>query len=168
MNTVRWTRPSSFTARRATVCCHPPIDLRADEANVHALGQRVPFEGRGRFDFRREKNRTIRKKEKEMFRASGIRPRREGTRTCKAHRNLSARRALNHLIGGGRSIQMIQKNGRHEVTPTTLVGKDTITVTFAMNVCTEPVVPSSGKCKGNPVNANLAALLRVGLDFAAT
>ena len=26
-------------------CCHPPIDLRADEATVHVLGQRVPFEG---------------------------------------------------------------------------------------------------------------------------
>ena len=33
------------------VCCHPPIDLRADEANVHALGQRVPFEGSWTFRF---------------------------------------------------------------------------------------------------------------------
>lgn len=81
---------------------------------------------------------------------------------AKAHRNLSARRALNHLIGGGRSIQMIQKNGHaYEVTLTTLVGKDTITVTFAMNVCTEPVRAILGEMqRESKVNANLAALLR--------
>ena len=54
----------------------------------------------------------------------------------------------------GRSIQMIQKNGHaYEVTMTTLVGKDTITVTFAMNVCSRP----------SSVQNAIAALLRPGL-----
>ena len=68
---------------------------------------------------------------------------------AKAHRNLSARRALNHLIGGGRSIQMIQKNGHaYEVTLTTLVGKDTITVTFMMNVHRACPCHPRGNAKG--------------------
>jgi hypothetical protein len=57
-----------------------------------------------------------------------------------SHHNLSARRALNHLIGGGRSIQMVQNEGlNYEVNLKALVGKDTISVAFNMNVCKEPV-----------------------------
>ena len=57
---------------------------------------------------------------------------------------------------------MVQKNGHdYEVTMQTLVGKDTITVTFSMNVCKEPVRKVLGEMQqAAQQNANIAALLQ--------
>ena len=98
-----------------------------------------------------------------MFRVQ-VRPVQDAKARIRAssHRNLPARRALNHLIGGGQSIQMVQKSGHaYEVTLRTLVGKDTITVTFPMNVCKEPVRKILGEMQqAAETDADIAALLR--------
>ena len=76
-------------------------------------------------------------------------------------RDLTARRALNRLIGGDRSIEMVRKkNFTYEVRLRAVVNGDVITVTFLMDVCRESVQKILSEMKeGGSANADLSDFL---------